>query len=74
MSKREEAVALKQKGNKSFANHEWLDAISFYDQAIDLYNEDPSFFCNRAQVVTSARLVYDLYMSRPADVVLRRLM
>lgn len=46
----EEAVALKQKGNKAFASHEWLNAIDFYEQAIKAYAEDPSFYCNKAQV------------------------
>ena len=50
MTASEEAVALKQKGNKAFSGHEWLEAINFYDQAIDLYDKDPSFYCNRAQV------------------------
>ena len=46
----EDATILKQKGNKSFANHDWLDAVDFYSQAIDKYDKDPSFYCNRAQV------------------------
>lgn len=43
------ATALKQKGNKAFAEHDWPTAIEFYTKAIDKYNGDPSFFCNRAQ-------------------------
>lgn len=45
----EDAVALKQKGNKAVASHEWLNAIDFYTQAIDINDKDPTFFCNRAQ-------------------------
>lgn len=43
------AVALKDKGNKAFKEHIWPDAISFYDQAIEKDDTEPSFFCNRAQ-------------------------
>lgn len=46
----DEALALKQKGNKAFASHEWLNAQEFYSQAIALYDKDPSFHCNKAQV------------------------
>ncbi len=46
----EEALALKQFGNKAFSNHEWLDAIDYYNKAIEIYAEDPSFYCNKAQV------------------------
>ena len=45
-----EAVELKLKGNKAFASHDWLGAVDFYTQAIDKYDQDASFFCNRAQV------------------------
>ncbi|KAI9661437.1 MAG: hypothetical protein M1829_006268 [Trizodia sp. TS-e1964] len=45
----EEAVALKLEGNKSFAKHNWADAIEFYTKAINLNDQEPSFFCNRAQ-------------------------
>ncbi|KAI9837537.1 MAG: hypothetical protein M1819_007188 [Sarea resinae] len=44
-----DAVALKQRGNKAFAEHDWPTAISFYDQAIDANDKEPSFYCNRAQ-------------------------
>lgn len=50
MSPKEDALALKQKGNAAFASHDWLKAVDFYSQAIDLDSEDPSFYCNRAQV------------------------
>jgi hypothetical protein len=46
----EEAVALKLQGNKAFAQHDWPVAVDFYNQAIAKYDQDPSFFCNRAQV------------------------
>ena len=45
----EDANALKQKGNKAVAAHEWLNAIEFYTQAIELNDKDPTFYCNRAQ-------------------------
>jgi hypothetical protein len=44
------ANALKAKGNKAFAQHDWAGAVNFYTQAIEKNNQDPSFFCNRAQV------------------------
>ena len=46
----EDALALKQKGNKAFADHDWLTAVDFYSQAIEANDKDPSFYCNRAQV------------------------
>ena len=46
---KEAATALKQKGNKSFAGHDWPSAIKLYSQAIEKNDTDPSFFCNRAQ-------------------------
>ncbi|KAI9857002.1 MAG: hypothetical protein M1824_005034 [Vezdaea acicularis] len=49
MASAEEAVALKQKGNKAFAEHDWPTAIDCYTKAITLNDKDPSFFCNRAQ-------------------------
>ena len=51
MGAQEEAAELKARGNKCFASHEWLDAIDYYTKAIDLYDQDPSFYCNRAQVI-----------------------
>lgn len=47
---KEAAVALKVQGNKAFANHDWNEALEFYTKAIETYDKDPSFFCNRAQV------------------------
>ncbi|CAF9912221.1 MAG: Palmitoyl-protein thioesterase 1 [Gomphillus americanus] len=49
MSDKEAGVQLKVEGNKAFANHDWPTAIDFYTKAIEKYNQDPSFFCNRAQ-------------------------
>jgi serine/threonine-protein phosphatase 5 len=46
----EAATALKQKGNKAFAAHDWPTAVDFYTQAIEANGQDPSFYCNRAQV------------------------
>jgi serine/threonine-protein phosphatase 5 len=43
------AMALKQQGNKAFAGHDWPRAIDFYTKAIEKYDADPSFWCNRAQ-------------------------
>ena len=50
MTPLEEATALKQQGNKSFSEHDWLKAVELYSQAIEKYDKDPSFYCNRAQV------------------------
>ena len=50
MSSNSNAIELKQKGNKAFAEHDWRTALDLYTQAIDLDDKDPSFFCNRAQV------------------------
>lgn len=44
-----EAVALKNKGNKAFSEHDWPTAIDYYTKAIDKYDGEPSFYCNRAQ-------------------------
>lgn len=49
-SDQEAANALKLKGNKAFAEHDWPTAVDFYTQAIEKYDKDPSYFCNRAQV------------------------
>ena len=50
MSSIEDAVTLKQRGNAAFASHDWLKAVEFYSQAIGINDQDPSFYCNRAQV------------------------
>lgn len=51
MAPKEESVELKAKGNKYFASHEWLNAIDSYTKAIEMYDQDPSYYCNRAQVI-----------------------
>lgn len=53
MSDKEAANELKAKGNKAFAEHDWPTAIDFYTQAIDKYDQDVTFFSNRAQVSRS---------------------
>lgn len=57
MPSEEEAIALKQEGNNAFANHDWLKAVDFYTQAIHLNDQDPSFYCNRAQAGSITRLI-----------------
>ncbi len=52
MTPKDESVDLKAKGNKCFASHEWLNAIDYYTKAIEMYDQDPSYYCNRAQVVS----------------------
>ena len=59
----EEATAYKQKGNQAFAAHDWPTAIDFYSQAIALNDQDPSFYCNRAQVSAPGRCSRDLKRS-----------
>lgn len=49
-SAEEEAVALKNEGNKAFAAHDWPLAIEKYSKAIDLDPKQPSYYSNRAQV------------------------
>jgi hypothetical protein len=51
----EAATALKLQGNKAFAQHDWPAAVDSYTKAIEQYDQDPSFFCNRAQVRTDSR-------------------
>lgn len=50
MTDSEDALALKQKGNQAFKEHDWPNAIHFYSKAIEANDKDPSFFANRAQV------------------------
>lgn len=64
MSPKEESAELKAKGNKYFASHEWLNAIDSYTKAIEMYDQDPSYYCNRAQV-TLPRFV--LFLDLSAD-------
>jgi serine/threonine-protein phosphatase 5 len=51
----EEAVELKEKGNKAFKEHDWDTAISLYTKAIELNGQEPSFYTNRAQVSISRK-------------------
>lgn len=50
MPSSDDATALKLKGNAAFASHDWLKAVDYYSQAIEANDQDPSFYCNRAQV------------------------
>ena len=50
MTAQEEATALKNKGNDAFKAQDWATAVEFYAKAIDLYDGEPSFYTNRAQV------------------------
>jgi serine/threonine-protein phosphatase 5 len=45
----QEAVDLKNKGNKAFASGDWPTAIDFYSKAIDINDKEPTFYTNRAQ-------------------------
>lgn len=45
----EEAIAEKNKGNEAFKNKDWPTAIEHYTKAIELNDEEPSFYTNRAQ-------------------------
>ncbi|EFY97335.1 hypothetical protein MHUMG1_06973 [Metarhizium humberi] len=45
----QEAVDLKNKGNKSFASGDYPAAVDFYSKAIGLNDKEPTFFTNRAQ-------------------------
>jgi serine/threonine-protein phosphatase 5 len=55
MAVTEEAIKLKEQGNKAFKEHDWPTAISLYTQAINLYDKEASFYTNRAQVSNTAR-------------------
>lgn len=46
----EQAVALKNEGNKAFAAHDWVTAIDCYTKAIELDPNEPTYYSNRAQV------------------------
>ena len=51
MGAKEEAVALKDEGNKAIANREWGKAVELYTKAIELDGAQCVFYSNRAQVV-----------------------
>ncbi len=46
----QEAVDLKNKGNKEFAAGDYPGAVTYYSKAIALNDKEPTFFTNRAQV------------------------
>ncbi|OAA52009.1 serine/threonine-protein phosphatase 5 [Metarhizium rileyi] len=45
----QEAVDLKNRGNKSFSAGDYPAAVDFYSKAIALNDKEPTFFTNRAQ-------------------------
>lgn len=55
----QEAVDLKNRGNKEFAAGNYPAAVSLYSRAIELNDKEPTFFTNRAQVrrLAAPRLV-----------------
>lgn len=55
MAVSEDAVKLKEQGNKAFKEHDWPTAITLYTRAIDLYDKEASFYTNRAQVSNMSR-------------------
>lgn len=63
MTAQEEATALKNKGNDAFKAQDWATAVEFYTKAIDLYDEEPSFYTNRAQ----AHIKMEMYGLAVAD-------
>ncbi|KAH7033003.1 serine/threonine-protein phosphatase 5 [Microdochium trichocladiopsis] len=46
---KEQAIEAKNEGNKAFAAHDWNKAVACYDKAIELYDQEPTFYTNRAQ-------------------------
>lgn len=46
----EQAVAFKNEGNKAFGAHDWPKAIELYTKAIELNDQEPTFWSNRSQV------------------------
>jgi len=54
MGAKEDAIVLKDKGNVAFKNHDWPAAIESYSKAIEIYDQEASFFTNRAQVPTNS--------------------
>ena len=60
----EEAVALKDQGNKAFKEHDWPTAVDFYSKAIDLNDKEPTFFTNRALVCPPTNPLHSLHHSK----------
>lgn len=58
-SPQEEATELKNKGNEAFKKQDWPAAVEYYTKAIEKYDQEPSFFTNRAQVRSRAALCLD---------------
>lgn len=50
MGVKEDAVAMKEKGNQAIAKKDWAAAIEWYTKAIELDGSQPAFYSNRAQV------------------------
>ena len=46
--RKKEADQLREKGNNAFKNSKFKEALDLYTEAIDLWPNDHSFFCNRA--------------------------
>ena len=46
----EQAVVAKSEGNKAFAAHDWNKAIELYSKAIELNDQEPTYWANRAAV------------------------
>ncbi|KAL5390276.1 Palmitoyl-protein thioesterase 1 [Paraphaeosphaeria sporulosa] len=44
-----EATELKNKGNEAFKKQDWPAAVEWYTKAIEAYDQEPSFYTNRAQ-------------------------
>lgn len=49
-------MALKNQGNEAFKKRDWPKAIELYTKAIEEYDQDPTFFTNRAQASTTSDL------------------
>lgn len=67
MGSKEEAIALKNKGNDAFKAHDWPSALDFYTKAIETYDKEPSFYTNRAQVCSLDRTRATTYLVRQAN-------
>lgn len=70
MAVSEEAIRLKERGNQAFKDHDWPAAVLLYTQAIDLFDQEASFYTNRAQVsrllvIEFAELLELIRLARP---------